>query len=308
MQPMLATAASALPVGPGWAYEFKWDGIRALVDVSHSRTVITSRAQNDIGAGYPELGHFGAGLEDALLDGEIVAFDAGRPSFARLQTRMHLRDPSALTRLAAECPVTFIVFDLLRLYGVDVTSRPLTERRETLERLAEVHSGWTLSPSFDDGPATEAAARQHGLEGVVAKRLASRYRPGLRTADWVKVKFIQRDDFVVVGWEADRTEPGRLSSLLLGCHGRHGLVLAGKVGSGLTVQSAAELQRRLLARASCPLPTPPPRSPGRIVTWAEPSVVVAVQYTTWADDGRLRSPVFRGIREDVGVEDVVQHA
>jgi bifunctional non-homologous end joining protein LigD len=308
MQPMLATAAPALPVGPGWAFEFKWDGIRALVDVSHNRTTITSRAQNDIGGGYPELGHFGDGLEDALLDGEIVAFDQGRPSFGRLQTRMHMRDPSVVTRLAVECPVTYIIFDVLRLYGVDVTSRPLAERRETLERLAEVHPGWTLSPSFDDGPATEAAARQHGLEGVVAKRLGSRYRPGLRTADWVKVKFVQRDDFLVVGWEADRAEPDRLSSLLLGCHGRHGLVLAGKVGSGLTMQSAAELQHRLITRASCPLPIPPPRSPGRVVTWVEPEVVVAVQYTSWAEDGRLRSPVFCGIREDVGVEDVVQLA
>jgi bifunctional non-homologous end joining protein LigD len=308
MQPMLATAASVLPVGPGWAYEFKWDGIRALVDVSRTRTVVISRAQNDIGAGYPELAHCGDGLEDALLDGEIVAFDEGRPSFGRLQTRMHVRDPSILTRLAAECPVTYIIFDVLRLYGVDLTSRPLTERRETLERLVEVHPGWTLSPSFDDGPATETAARQHGLEGVVAKRLASRYRPGLRTADWVKVKFIQRDDFLVVGWEADRAEPNRLSSLLLGCYGRSGLVLAGKVGSGLTVHSAGELQRRLVGRPDCPLPTLPPRSPGRIVTWVEPEVVVAVQYTSWADDGRLRSPVFRGIREDVGVDDVARHA
>ena len=128
---------------------------------------------------------------------------------------MHVRSAAEARRLAAQTPVTFVVFDVLRRFGVDLTARPFTERRATLERWVAENADWTLSPSFDDGPATEAAAREHGLEGVVAKRVASRYRPGMRSADWVKLRFVRTGDFVVVGWEAPAERPGDLSSLVL---------------------------------------------------------------------------------------------
>jgi bifunctional non-homologous end joining protein LigD len=305
--PMLATAGSVLPSGPDWAYEFKWDGVRALVTVSAAAVKITSRLGNDVTVAYPELAGLGADIEDALVDGEIVTFDEGRPSFGRLQLRMHVRAARQAAQLATEVPVSFIAFDLLRLYGVDLIDRPFAERRATLERLAADHPQWTVSPSFDDGRATERAARTHGLEGVVAKRLTSRYRPGTRTADWVKVKFRQGGDFVVVGWESDALDANMtLSSLLLGYYEGDVMRFAGKVGSGLSGRYVAELSRRLRARTDPVLADVPQSSPGRAVTWVEPEVVVEVTYSHWADDGRLRHPVFLRVRDDKPAREVAR--
>jgi bifunctional non-homologous end joining protein LigD len=305
--PMLATAGSVLPSGPGWAYEFKWDGVRALVSVVAGAVQITSRLGNNVTVAYPELAGLGAGIEDALVDGEIVAFDEGRPSFGRLQLRMHVRVARQAAQLSAEVPVSFIAFDLLRLYGVDLTGRPFAERRATLERLAADHPQWTVSPTFDDGSATEQAARAHGLEGVVAKRLTGRYRAGTRTADWVKVKFRQGGEFVVVGCESDAVDASAtLSSLLLGYYDGDVLRFAGKVGSGLSGRYVGELSRRLRPRSDAALAEVPSPSPGRAVTWVEPEVVVEVTYSHWADDGRLRHPVFVGVRDDKPAREVAR--
>lgn len=301
---MLATAADQLPDGPGWTYEFKWDGVRALVEIIDGRTVIRSRRGNEVTIAYPELARLGDGIEDALVDGEIVAFAEGRPSFGLLQTRMHVRSRTQAAELATHTPVSFIAFDVLRLHGVDITARPLDERRATLERLAAQRPGWTVSPAFDDGPATEAAARAHGLEGVVAKRLGSRYRPGSRGPDWVKVRFLRRSEFVVIGWESDIERPGVLSSLLLGYYEDSTLSFAGKVGSGLSMRTADALRRQLRARPTGPLAVDPPPSPGRVVTWVEPDTVVEVTYSQWAPDGRLRQPVYIGMRSDKRAREV----
>jgi bifunctional non-homologous end joining protein LigD len=301
VQPMLATAVPALPPDEGWSFEFKWDGIRAIFDISDQGARLTSRAGNDITAAYPELMPLAEGVGDVLLDGEIVAFADGRPSFELLQTRMHVRSPSEARLLALEAPVTFVAFDLLRRYGVDLTGRPYVERRATLERWGAERAAWTVSPTFDDGTATEAAARQHGLEGVVAKRLTSRYRPGGRGPDWLKLRFVQSGEFVVVGWEGAADRPTRLSSLLLGFYDDGTLSFAGKVGSGLGDVAARRVQALLTGRDSCPLATLPEASPGgRRAVWVEPHVVVEVEFTTWTGEGRLRHPVFRGIRDDKG--------
>jgi bifunctional non-homologous end joining protein LigD len=307
LTPMLATAGSVLPSGPDWAYEFKWDGVRALVNVIAGTVRITSRLGNEVTVAYPELAGLGNDIEDALVDGEIVAFVDNRPSFGQLQLRMHVRSARQAAALVADAPVSFIAFDLLRLYGVDLAARPFAERRATLERLAGDHPQWTVSPSFDDGAATEAAARTHGLEGVVAKRLSSRYRFGHRSHDWVKVKFTQGGEFVVVGWESDAQDGSMtLSSLLLGYYDGDEMRFAGKVGSGLSARESAHLKRRL-ARRPGPAVTPvPPHSPGRVVTWVEPEVVVAVTYSHWAEDGRLRHPVFVAVRTDKHAREVVR--
>ena len=305
--PMLATPGPTLPGGSGWAYEFKWDGVRALVNVTAGRVRIHSRLGNEVTVAYPELAGLGADIDDALVDGEIVAFVDNRPSFGQLQLRMHVRSAKQAAELVATAPVSFIAFDLLRLFGVDLTDRTLAERRATLERLAADHPQWTVSPSFDDGAATEAAARAHGLEGVVAKRLSSRYRFGHRTNDWVKVKFVQGGEFVVVGWEADAADgSATLSSLLLGYYDGDELRFAGKVGSGLSGRESAQLKRRLRTRPATALAEVPPPSPGRVATWVEPEVVVAVTYSHWADDGRLRHPVFVGIRTDKDAREVAR--
>jgi bifunctional non-homologous end joining protein LigD len=304
---MLATAVTALPRGPGWAFEFKWDGVRALLDSRNGEVRLYSRNGARVDAAYPELVSQGATLGDALLDGEIVAFVDGRPSFDALQSRMHVRDSSAARQLATQVPVTFMAFDVLRIDGADLTARPYRERRAALERLAA--DGWTISPSFDDGAATAATAREHHLEGVVAKRLDSPYRAGARSGDWSKLRFARSGDFAVVGWEAPAERPNDLSSLVLAYRtprkdlaGRDAGVqewhFAGKVGSGLSGATARSLHSTLTSRPECVLSPPPPRSPGRVVTWVETTVVVEVEFATWTDEGRLRHPVFRRIRTD----------
>jgi bifunctional non-homologous end joining protein LigD len=305
---MLATSTSTLPVGTGWAYEFKWDGVRALVDVADGKVRIVSRLGNDVTAAYPEIAAQVGHLDDALLDGEIVAFVDGRPSFERLQTRMHLRTRSDVARMAGECPVTFVVFDLLRRYGVDLTARPLRERRATLERFVAEQDGWTLSPTFDDGPATEQVARSHGLEGVVAKRVDSVYRFGVRSKDWRKLRFVRAGDFVVIGWEGARESPDTLSSVVVGVMSEDGLRFAGKAGSGLSGREAGELKRRLTPRAGPSVAGIPPSIGGRRVHWVEPEIVVEIEFAAWTGDRRLRHPVFRRLRDDKDVTEALGDA
>lgn len=303
---MLATAVTELPPDEGWAFEFKWDGVRALIDISEVGVGISSRAGNDVSTAYPELARLARDVGDALLDGEIVSFVDGVPSFERLQARMHVRSGAEARRLAAEAPVTFVAFDLLRRYGVDLSARPYSERRATLARWAAERPEWTISPTFDDGAATVTAARTHGLEGVVAKRLNSSYRPGLRSPDWRKLRFVRTGDFVVLGWEAAAGSATELSSLVLGYYAADAeLSYAGKVGSGVGPAAARRLQAVLVARAACPLRPAPPHSAGRETHWVEPSVVVEVQFANWTAEGRLRHPVFRGIRTDKRADEAV---
>lgn len=301
---MLATATAVLPSGADWVFEFKWDGVRTLLDVTEHGVRLHSRAGNDVSSGYPEIVAQAADVGDALLDGEIVAFVDGRPSFERLQSRMHLRGRSDVARAATDTPVTFVAFDVLRRFGVDVTGRPWSERRATLERFATEHDGWTVSPSFDDGPATEAVAREHGLEGVVAKLATSPYRPGVRSEQWRKLRFVRAGDFVVLGWESAPEHPATLSSLVLGVVRDDGLHYAGRVGSGLSGRVAATLKSTLTARRSAAVDgVPPPTARTRKLHWSEPSVVVEVEFSAWTGDGRLRQPVFRGIRADKDAAD-----
>jgi bifunctional non-homologous end joining protein LigD len=298
---MLATPGP-LPTGPGWAYELKWDGVRVLVDIGPNGFTMTSRRGNDVRAAYPELSGLAGAGPDVLLDGEVVALVDGRPSFAALQSRMHVRSASQASRLAATTPVTYFVFDVLRLYGVDLTARPYAERRSTLDRLELSGPHWTVPPAFDDGPATLAAAGQNGLEGVVAKRLAAPYRPGVRNQDWIKVRIGNRQEFVVGGWEAGAGgRSGGIGALLLGYYDGDGrLVYAGQVGTGFTARKLAELGRRLagLRRPASPFAEMPADVRGRELTWVAPELVVEVEFAEWTPEGRLRFASFQGERND----------
>ncbi len=299
--PMLATAGP-LPAGPGWAYEFKWDGVRTLADISAAGMTLTSRLGNDVTAAYPELSGLGGLGADVLLDGEVVAFVDGRPSFSALQTRMHVRAAAQARRLVGRTPVTYLAFDVLRLYGVDLTARPFAERRATLERLAVAGPHWAVSPLFDDGSATAQAARDNGLEGVVAKRLASTYRPGTRSTDWVKVRFGQRQEFVVGGWEhGEGGRAGGIGSLLLGAYTEDGrFVYVGQVGTGFTAASLRAMEKRLGSYVTDrpPFDSVPPDVRGRPITWVRPTVVVEVEFAEQTPDGRLRFASFQGVRND----------
>lgn len=298
---MLATPGP-LPTGPGWAYELKWDGVRVLVDVGPDGFTMTSRRGNDVRAAYPELSGLADAGRDMLLDGEVVALVDGRPSFSALQSRMHVRSAGQARRLAATMPVTYFVFDVLRLYGVDLTARPYVERRSTLDRLELSGPHWTVPPAFDDGPATVTAARQNGLEGVVAKRLAAPYRPGVRSGDWIKVRIGNRQEFVVGGWEAgEGGRAGGIGALLLGYYDDAGqLLYAGQVGTGFTARKLVELGRRLapLRRPAMPFATMPADVRGRVLTWVEPELVVEVEFAEWTPEGRLRFASFQGERND----------
>jgi bifunctional non-homologous end joining protein LigD len=312
VQPMLATAGT-LPTGRDWAYEFKWDGVRTLVDSSTSGFTLTSRLGNDVTVAYPELAGLAEVADDVLLDGEVVSLVDGRPSFFALQGRMHVRKAAEARRLAAKAPVTYLAFDVLRLYGVDLTARTFAERRATLERLEVAGPHWTVSPLFDDGPATAQAATENGLEGVVAKRLSSVYRAGQRTNDWIKVRFSHRQEFVVGGWEhGEGGRTGGIGSLLLGVYEGTfegaDLVYAGQVGTGFSAAALRSMEKRLRPYVvdSSPFAAMPPDVRGRPITWVRPEVVVEVEFAEWTVDGRLRFASFQGVRTDKRPEEVVR--
>lgn len=303
MEPMLATAApapGAFPRGRDWVYEVKWDGVRVLADVHADGTLrLTSRNERDVTPAYPELTGL-AGLGDVLLDGEVVLMDTGRPSFAALAERMHLRDTRRAAALAAARPVTYLVFDVLRHEGQDVTAMPLGRRRDILDALP-LPPNVQVSPLYDDGDDLWRVTQQHGLEGVVAKRRDARYRPGRRSPDWVKSAHRRTRTAVVGGWRPESTGTGRLGALLLGAPDAEGaLRYLCRAGSGLT-GPAARIVRDLLApheRPTSPFADDVPAVDARGTRWVDPVVVVETLYLTRTPTGRLRQPVIRGVRTD----------
>ena len=302
---MLATTGP-LPVGSGWGYEFKWDGVRALATVLGGRLRLQARSGADITVAYPELAPLGGVLADAVLDGEIVSLDAaGKPSFTTLAERMHVREPARAARLAAVRPVTYMIFDLLRFDGVPLLDLPYVQRRALLDGLNLAGDRWLVPPYFPDGSATLAAVREYGLEGVVAKRLDSPYRPGVRSLDWVKVKAEASAEFVVGGFR-----PGvrTLGALLIGTPGPDGrLLYRGRVGGGISAVSERALLAELLPRAAkkSPFATALPREDAKDATWVRPEIVVEIKYGQRTPDGRLRFPRFLRLRPDVTPEECV---
>ncbi|MGP3966334.1 non-homologous end-joining DNA ligase [Streptomyces sp. 6N223] len=312
--PILATDAP-LPAGDDWAYEFKWDGIRCCMRVAPGgATRLTSRNGADITEAYPELARLPAPElrgRAAVLDGEIVALDAaGRPDFGVLQRRHHRRPTESLL---ASFPVTYFAFDLLLLGEAWLLSRPYGQRRAALAGLAaapvphlEVPRHYTGSDATP-GDLMEVA-RRHGLEGLVAKRLDSPYLPGRRSRLWIKKALFATQDVVIGGWQPGQGHrAGTIGSLLLGAHDREGrLRYVGHVGSGFTRQAIADLLARLapLERADCPFAERPPPPQVRHARWVAPRLVGSVAFRTWTRDGRLRHPVWRGLRPDVPAERV----
>ena len=300
LSPMLATPGP-LPHGEPWAYEVKWDGVRALVAVQDGSVRATSRNGNDVTAAYPELGQIACGT--ALLDGEVVALVDGVPDFGALQSRIHVRFPSAA--LLAATPVVFVPFDLLHLGDRSLLDLPYDSRRVLLEGLS-----LEVPPAFHDDPdALLASTRSQGLEGIVAKRRISSYSPGRRSEHWVKVKHQLRQSAVVCGWtQGSGSRAGSLGALLLGVHGPDGLVDIGRVGTGFTAATLRRLQDLLapLTRPTSPYDGPAPQGPGQPVHWVEPVLVVDVELTAWTRQGRLRHPSYKGLRDDLDPSTVVR--
>jgi bifunctional non-homologous end joining protein LigD len=310
--PMLATAGQ-LPDPEDddrWGYEFKWDGVRAVAAVHGGVLALSSRKGTDITVRYPELAPLPAALagHDAVVDGEIVAMDAaGRPDFGALQNRMHRTGPE-VPRMAAEKPVTYLVFDLLSWDGEDLLGVPYAQRRERLDSLGIAGHRWVATPWFPGGGAQVlAASQENGLEGVVAKRLNSVYRPGLRGPDWRKIKNFRSQAVVVGGWRPGQgRRAGTLGSLLVGVPDDEGrLVYVGHVGTGFTDQDLADLKRMFTARKTSPFHGTLPRDVTRDAHWVEPDLVGEVAYAVWTADNRLRHPAWRGVRDDLEPDDVV---
>jgi len=300
---MLASAGTAIPRGPEWAHEIKWDGMRVLVDVDDGHVKLLSRNGNDVTVSFPELSALvGPGMPDnMLLDGEVVALDGGLPSFSALAERMHVSDARRARRLAIARPVTFMAFDLLRLYGVDLTSRPLAERRASLERIGLAGPNIQVPPTYDDGDALHAATLEQGLEGVVSKRLSSRYSPGRRSADWLKFPHRGSISVVIGGWRLETDSSSRLGAVLVGRPGPNGLSYLGRVGSGLArkAQEAVLDALRPLTIDASPFSDEVPGVDAEGTVWVRPEVVVDVQALGLSTQGRLRQPAYRGLRPDL---------
>ena len=284
-----------------WAFEVKWDGVRAVAYCEPGRLRLESRNLNDITERYPEVRGLREelGARSAVLDGEIVAFDEeGRPSFERLQQRMHVASQARVRRLASSTPVVYVIFDLLHLDGEDLMGLPYEERRRRLEALGLSGPAWQ-TPAFHrgDGKALLQATRERGLEGVVAKRLDSPYEPGRRSGGWIKVKNVHTEDFVIGGWmpgEGRRRE--RLGALLVGRREPDGgLRYAGRVGTGFTEQVLDDLMARLrpLERGDSPFDS---GSVPKGARFTEPRLRAEVEYRERTRAGILRAPSFKGLR------------
>ncbi|MBO0847461.1 MAG: non-homologous end-joining DNA ligase [Nocardioides sp.] len=304
MRPMLATRGTHVPSGEEWQHEVKWDGMRVLVDVREGHARLFSRNENDATVSFPELA--GLPVGDALLDGEVVAFADGLPSFAALAERMHVSRADRARRLAERLPVTLLVFDLLRVEGRELLAEPLSSRRARLVHLDLNDDRWQTPPVYDDGQMLFEATYQQELEGVVSKRLTSRYHPGQRSKDWLKFAHRRRESFVVGGWRPETDSWDRLGAVLLGQPTADGLLYRGRVGSGIAGRKAVVLREVLagLTRATAPFVDDVPRIDALGATWVEPVLVVDVESLGPSAQGRIRQPAYIGVRSDLSPEDL----
>jgi bifunctional non-homologous end joining protein LigD len=301
---MLATTGG-LPVGSGWGYEFKWDGVRAIAHIADGVVRLYARSGVEVTVAYPELSGLGRAVRGVVLDGEIVTLDdEGRPSFTALAERMHVRDARRAAALAMARPATYMIFDVLGLNGADLVNRPYRSRRETLDKLDLNGDHWLTPPMFADGPATRAAAEEYELEGLMAKRLTSVYRPGSRSPDWIKIKIDRTAEFVVGGW---RPGARTLGALFIGVPAPDGrLAYRGRVGGGISGASERALLSALrpLVVERSPFATDIPKLETRGATWVRPELVIEVKYGQQTPDGRLRFPRFLRIRPDRSAAEV----
>jgi bifunctional non-homologous end joining protein LigD len=295
---------------PKWRFEPKLDGVRTLLYVDMDSTRLVSRRGRDQTAQYPELAsaHEYVTSVTAVLDGEIVAMEDGRPSFELLQQRINLSSQADIERVRKKIPVEVYVFDLLFLDGEDLTGRPLEERRELLEPLV-VPEHRILTTLYVDGEGTPLAraAREQGFEGVVAKKLGSRYLPGRRSSEWRKIKLLNRQDCVVLGWTpGQRSRSQTFGALLIGAYDDGTLRWIGQVGTGFTDRMLADLMKRL-EPLRCEEPAVPDPELKRVkgAFFVEPKIVCEVEFLQMTSAGKLRAPSYKGLRTDKLPEDCV---
>jgi DNA ligase D-like protein (predicted ligase) len=297
---MLATLTEEFPTAGKWVYEPKLDGIRALIYTGKSGVRVYSRNQKPLNGAYPELVE---ALEiavrgDAVLDGEVVAFDAERgvTSFSRLQQRMQLRDP--VRALRSQVEVYLYLFDCLFYEGIDLTGLPLLDRKAVLRDVVWFDDPIRFTPfKTTGGVAMLRAACKTGAEGIMAKRADSRYVSS-RSTDWLKLKCLRRQEFVIGGYAAPQGSRERLGALLVGYYDGDALRYAGKVGTGYDRRTLEMLHRRLvpLHRTTSPFSAGP--RPTEDIQWVSPKLVGEVGFSEWTSAGLLRHPRYLGLRDD----------
>ena len=298
--PMLATLAEGVPTGRGWSFEVKFDGFRALAYLRGSEARLVSRNGNDLTERFENVARaLSSAIKtpDCVLDGEVCALDEqGRSSFSAMQQ--------------GNGAIVYYVFDLLEVEGTPVVGRPLEKRREELARLLDRRNRTIfLSEAFDDGPVLQKAAEAQGLEGIVAKKAGSRYEPGRRSRNWLKIKTHGRQEFIVAGYTRGKGRRSTtLGSLILAVNRGDGLEYVGNVGTGFTEKEIEKLLRRLkpLERKTSPFGLVPkmPKVRRDDIIWVEPKLVCEVEFAEWTHDGRLRAPSYKGLREDKEAEEV----
>jgi bifunctional non-homologous end joining protein LigD len=314
VRPMLAVTGPVPRDQENWALEMKWDGVRALAYIERGQVRLMSRTERDITVAYPEVAGLGPATphKQLLLDGEIVVFgDEGWPEFEALQPRMHVTSAAQAALLAGRTPVTYLIFDLLQLDGRPLFDLPYADRRALLDELALTGPYWQTPPSFpgEDFQAVQDVSREHHMEGVVAKRLDSVYAPGIRTDHWRKIKNVRRQEAVVAGYKPGQgNRTGQVGSLLIGVHDESGLIYAGHVGTGFTVETLRLLGDKLrpLRRADSPFDGPVPPEYARPAVWVEPRLVIEVTFDRWTRAGRMRAPVYKGLRDDIDPATVIR--
>lgn len=303
MRPMLATPGRHVPTGPEWSHEVKWDGVRLIGEVAAGRIRLITRNDNDATLAWPDLLDVGPDLDGLVVDGEVIVLnERGLPDFRTLAERMHVRSATTAARLARRLPATYMLFDVLRIEGRDVTGLPLEQRRELLAGLPL--GGWQVPPAYDDGEMLLHATREQGLEGIVSKRRTSLYRPGERSKEWLKFAHRFSGSYVVGGWRPQEGTSDRLASLLVGEMTPAGLLYRGRVGSGIGAAQSRLLRGLVVDATASPFADEVPRVDAVGTHWTEPSLVVELDSHGRGYE-RLRQPSFRGVRTDLRPEDLL---
>jgi bifunctional non-homologous end joining protein LigD len=302
IEPMKASIADKPPRGDDWLFEVKWDGVRAIAFVDRQEVRLQSRSGVRCERQYPELAviHHSIAAESAILDGEIAVLDEkGVSRFHLIQPRISNSDPNSIAHMVRSIPVVYFVFDLLYLDGHDLRKVDLAKRRELLEAIVTAGPTLRVSEAFPGaGQEMLDAARENGLEGILAKHAASCYEPR-RSRDWLKIKLVNQEEFVIGGYTEPQGDRDYFGALALGVYEGGKLRWVGNVGTGFDQKTLTAIHGQLqpLITAKCPFAPRP--NPDRGMTWVMPELVAQVKYANWTQENRLRAPVFLGLRDDV---------
>lgn len=311
IEPMKAQIAGRVPRGDEWLFEVKWDGVRAIAFIENEEVRLQSRTGHRCERQYPELSTIHHQLVGAqvVLDGEIAVLDPkGVSQFHLIQPRIANSDPNSIAHLSRSTPVVYFVFDLLYLDGYDLRGVALADRKALLHQVLKPNATLRISEAFPGaGEEMLEAARENGLEGLLAKRAGSRYE-SRRSSDWLKIKIVNEQEFVIGGFTEPQGDRAYFGALVLGVYDAGKLRWVGNVGTGFNQKSLAGLYAKLepLVTKECPFAERP--RPDRGMTWVKPQFVCQVKYAAWTQDNRLRAPVFLGLRDDVRPREVAKES